>query len=70
VGDLIESNILTTLNEPCKIADPSWIKPGKTTFPWWNGNVTPDTSFAPEITLKRINYYIDFCAKMELNIIP
>ena len=45
IGSLIASNILTNLNEPCKIEDTSWIKPGKTTFTWWNGNVVPDTTF-------------------------
>lgn len=38
IGTFIESNILTSLNEPCKISDVPWIKPGKTTWPWWNGN--------------------------------
>jgi alpha-glucosidase len=47
MGDLIESNIITNLNEPIKIKDPSWIKPGKTTFPWWNGSIIPDTTFPP-----------------------
>lgn len=62
VGALIESNILTSLNEPCKIKDVSWIKPGKTTFHWWNGDVTPDTTFAPGINFETCKYYIDFCA--------
>ena len=62
VGALIESNILTSLNEPCKIADVSWIKPGKTTFPWWNGSVVPDTTFAPGNNFETNKYYIDFCA--------
>ena len=47
IGALQESNIITSLNEPCKIKDVSWIKPGKSTFPWWNGNITPDTLNAP-----------------------
>ena len=34
VGDLVESNLLVNLNEPCKIDDPSWIKPGKTMWDW------------------------------------
>ncbi|MEO6845149.1 MAG: glycoside hydrolase family 97 protein [Ginsengibacter sp.] len=63
VGALIESNILTSLNEPCKIKDVSWIKPGKTTFHWWNGDVTPDTTFAPGINFETCKYYIDFCAR-------
>ena len=62
VGALIESNILTSLNEPSKIVDVSWLKAGKTTFPWWNGNVTPDTSFAPGNNFDTQKYYIDFCA--------
>jgi alpha-glucosidase len=63
VGALIESNILTDLNEPCKIKDLSWIHPGKTTFPWWNGNVTPDTLNAPGNNFVTAQYYIDFCAR-------
>ncbi len=63
VGALIESNILTSLNEPSKIDDVSWIKPGKTTFHWWNGDVTPDTTFAPGINFETCKYYIDFCAR-------
>ena len=63
VGAFIESNILTNLSEPCRIKDVSWIKPGKTTFPWWNGNVVPDTSFAPGNNYETNMYYVNFCAK-------
>jgi alpha-glucosidase len=63
IGALIESNILTSLNEPCKLKDVSWIKPGKTTFPWWNGNVVPDTLNAPGNNFVTNQYYIDFCAR-------
>ena len=63
IGALIESNILTSLNEPCKISDLSWIKPGKTTFPWWNGNVVPDTLNAPGNNFVTNQYYIDFCSR-------
>jgi len=63
IGSLIESNMVTTLNEPCKIKDVSWIKPGKTTFPWWNGNVVPDTLNAPGNNFVTAQYYIDFCAR-------
>lgn len=61
-GTLIESNILTSLNEPTTLTDLAWLKPGKTTFPWWNGNVTPDTTFAPGNNFETQKYYIDFCA--------
>ncbi|WP_080058709.1 glycoside hydrolase family 97 protein [Spirosoma aerolatum] len=67
IGALIESNMLTSLNEPNKIDDISWLKPGKTTFPWWNGNVTPDTTFAPGNNFETQKYYIDFCAANHIN---
>ncbi|RZM18506.1 MAG: glycoside hydrolase family 97 protein [Pedobacter sp.] len=62
MGALLESNILTTLCEPTKFTETSWIKPGLTTFPWWNGTVIPDTSFAPGNNFQTNQYYIDFCA--------
>jgi len=63
VGAFIESNILTNLSEPCKLKDISWLKPGKDTFPWWNGNVSPDTSWAPGNNYDFNMYYVNFCAK-------
>jgi alpha-glucosidase len=63
IGALVESNIITSLNEPSKIKDVSWLKPGKTTFPWWNGNVLPDTINAPGNNFVTAKYYIDFCAR-------
>jgi len=67
IGALIESNILTNLNEPCKIEDTSWIKPGKTTFTWWNGNVVPDTTFMAGNNFETNKYYIDFAARSGLD---
>ncbi|MEO6328705.1 MAG: glycoside hydrolase family 97 catalytic domain-containing protein, partial [Ginsengibacter sp.] len=63
VGALIESNILTDLAEPCKIQDLSWLKPGKATFHWWNGDTSPDTTWEPGLNADFEKYYIDFCAR-------
>jgi alpha-glucosidase len=63
IGSLIETNILTTLSPPCKLKDVSWIRPGKTTFPWWNGSIIPDTTFAPGNNFENNQYYIDFCTR-------
>lgn len=63
IGTLIESNVITSLNEPNKIEDLSWIKPGKSTWPWWNGNILPDTNFMPGLNFEFNKYYIDFCAQ-------
>lgn len=63
IGDLITSNILTNLAEPCKIKDLSWLKPGKATFHWWNGDMSPDTTWEPGENFDFEKYYIDFCAR-------
>ncbi|MGY4386534.1 alpha-glucosidase [Pedobacter sp. UYP24] len=62
-GTFLESNILTNLNDPSKIKDISWLKPGKTSFHWWNGDVVPDSTFAPGVNFETNKYYIDFCAR-------
>ena len=61
IGALIESNIITSLNEPCAIKDVSWIKTGTTTFPWWHGTVVPDSVNGGN-NFETNKYFIDFCA--------
>jgi alpha-glucosidase len=61
LGSLIESNIITSLNAPSVINDLSWIKPGTSTFPWWNGTVIPDSVVGGN-NFETNKYYIDFCA--------
>ncbi len=37
-GRLIESDIVVNLSTPCRIADPSWVKPGMMAWDcWWSG---------------------------------
>ncbi len=62
VGKMIESNILTNLCEPSKIKDWSWLKSGKSTFTWWNGDVLKDVDFEVGLNYETHKYYIDFCA--------
>jgi alpha-glucosidase len=38
-ADLLTNAMVYLLAKPSKIADTSWIKPGKITFSWWNGDV-------------------------------
>lgn len=63
IGTLMESDILTNLADPCKIEDTSWIKPGKTTFPWWNGTTVKDKNIVGGNNFETQKYYIDFCAR-------
>jgi alpha-glucosidase len=67
VGALIESNILTNLNDPCAIGDTSWVKPCRTTFTWWNGDVIPPTNFSPGNNFDTNKYYMDFAARNGLD---
>jgi alpha-glucosidase len=63
LGHLIESNLVFHLNDPPAIKDTSWIKPGKTTFPWWNGYVLEGVDFKPGVNTATMKHYIDFCAE-------
>lgn len=65
-GRFLETNLITDLAPPCRVKDLSWIKPGKTSFPWWNGNVTADTLNAPGNNFVTQQYYIDFCARSKI----
>lgn len=56
-GSLIESNIIMNLNEPCRLMDLSWIKPGMCAWDhWWSGDVKANT--------EAIKEYIDLAAEM------
>jgi alpha-glucosidase len=60
---LIESHLVFHLSDPPAIKDTSWIKPGKTTFPWWNGYVLEGVDFKPGVNTATMKHYIDFCAE-------
>ena len=61
-GELIESNLLLYLNEPAE-SDFSWVRPGKTTWPWWNGIVEHGPPSTPEQNFANNKAFIDFCAR-------
>ncbi len=60
-GQLVENNILLCLNDPPR-GDFSWVKPGKTTWHWWNGTVENGAPSSPEVNFTIHKKYIDFCA--------
>jgi alpha-glucosidase len=56
-GNLIESEIIQNLNDPCVIKDPSWIKPGLSAWDhWWSGEV--------KMEMPVIKQYIDLASSM------
>ena len=61
-GRLVESNMVLNLNPPCAIGDTSWIKPGKTSWDWWNGSQAKGVA-KPGMNNETMKYYIDFSAR-------
>lgn len=60
-GQLIENTLVTTLSAPSKVADTSWIKPGKAAWDWWNGPSISGVA-KPGMNAETIKRYIDFAA--------
>jgi alpha-glucosidase len=61
-GRLIESNIVLNLNPPSKIADTSWILPGKSAWDWWSGEAAPSVTFKTGMNTATMKHYIDFAS--------
>ena len=65
-GNLVESNIIMNLNEPCAIKDPSWITPGKSAWDhWWSGDYAPDADFKIGMNTASMKYFTRFAADMD-----
>lgn len=62
-GGLIESTLIENLNEPSKLEDTSWIKPGKTMWDWRNHGAHADDGFEYGITTESYIRYIDFATE-------
>jgi alpha-glucosidase len=65
-GDLITSSLILNLNEPNKLADTSWIKPGKFAGVWWEMHLNKSTwGSGPHhgATTENVKHYIDFAAE-------
>ena len=67
-GALLESATIYCLNDPSVIEDTSWIKPGKITFHWWNGDVYDGQPGPPIPSFEMAAKYIDFCARHRIPI--
>lgn len=56
-GDIATATLVTDLAAPSRIADTSWIKPGRASWAWWSYPDGPATA-------ERFNEFTDFAAKM------
>ncbi|MCK5765645.1 MAG: glycoside hydrolase family 97 catalytic domain-containing protein, partial [Bacteroidales bacterium] len=61
-GGLITNQMIFLLSEPSKIDDPSWIRPGKVAWDWWNYNNIYNVDFEAGINTETYKYYIDFAS--------
>ncbi|MGD2154786.1 MAG: glycoside hydrolase family 97 protein [Gemmatimonadales bacterium] len=61
-GDLIESTMVYRLALPLRIEDPSWIRPGKVAWDWWNALNLYGVEFRAGLNTETYRYFIDFAA--------
>ncbi len=63
-NELITSNLIMNLNDPCEIQDPSWIKPGKAAWDWLCYQKVPeDAGFESGMNNETMKYFIDFAGE-------
>ena len=60
-GRLVESTLQYDLSPPTRVADTSWIHPGKASWNWWVNDV--DKNGTPSFTTDNMKYYVDFSAQ-------
>jgi alpha-glucosidase len=68
-GDLIMNALVYLLASPSRIADTSWIKPGKVAWDWWNANNLFGVDFKAGINNQTYKHYINFAAANGLSYI-
>lgn len=56
------NNLVYALASPSRVADTSWIKPGKVAWDWWNAWALEGVPFEAGINTETYKYYIDFAA--------
>ncbi len=66
---LLNNDMMQKLASPSRIADPSWIKPGKVAWDWWNDWNITHVDFRAGVNTETYKYYIDFAAANKLEYI-
>lgn len=66
---LAESMMVYKLASENRIKDPSWIKPGKVAWDWWNDLNIYNTEIKSGVNTETYKYYIDFASKYGLRYI-
>lgn len=66
---LANNDMVQRLAERSRVADESWIKPGKVAWDWWNDWNVTHVDFKAGINVPTYKYYIDFAAANKLEYI-
>lgn len=61
--ELLNNDLVYQLASPSRVADISWIKPGKVAWDWWNDWNIYGVDFRAGINNETYKYYIDFASK-------
>ena len=59
---MLTVELIFALAPPLAIDDPSWIKPGKVAWEWWNAINVTGVDFRAGVNTETYKYYIDFAA--------
>jgi alpha-glucosidase len=60
---LLDTDIVFRLASESKLADTSWIRPGKVAWDWWNFNNVYGVPFRAGVNTDTYKHYIDFAAE-------
>jgi alpha-glucosidase len=63
---LLLNQMVYNLAAPSRLADVSWIKPGKAAWDWWSARDIRGVDFRVGMNTQTFKYYIDFAAKYGL----
>ncbi len=61
--DILDNDMVFRLASPSRLADDSWVKPGKVAWDWWNDWGLYKVPFKAGINTQTYKHYIDFAAK-------
>lgn len=63
-GALIESELISNLNDPCVLPNTEWIHPGLVAWDWWANQIVKKVPFKGGMNTRTLLHYIDFAAEM------
>ena len=67
--ELLNNDMMQKIAAPSRVADVSWVKPGKVAWDWWNNWNISHVDFKAGINNETYKYYIDFAAANKLEYI-